>query len=36
VASYADWLKGMDGLDTVLAEANAKMRALGVLRQSAS
>ena len=36
VAAYADWLKGMDGLDTVLAEANAKMRALGVVRQSGS
>ena len=33
VAAYADWLKGMDGLDSVLAEANAKMRALGVVRQ---
>ena len=36
VAAYAAWLKGMDGLDTVLAEANAKMRALGVVRQSGS
>jgi dTDP-L-rhamnose 4-epimerase len=34
VASYADWLKGMDGLDGVLAEANARMRALGVVRRS--
>ena len=31
VAAYAAWLKGMDGLDGVLAEANAKMRALGVV-----
>ena len=29
VAAYAAWLKGMDGLDGVLAEANARMRALG-------
>ena len=36
VAAYADWLKGMDGLDGVLAEANAKMRALGVVRRSGS
>ncbi len=34
VAAYAEWLKGMDGLDGVLAAANAKMRALGVVRQS--
>jgi len=34
VAAYAEWLKGMDGLDGVLAEANAKMRALGVVRRS--
>ena len=34
VAAYADWLKGMDGLDSVLAEANARMRALGVVRKS--
>jgi dTDP-L-rhamnose 4-epimerase len=34
VAAYAEWLKGMDGLDTVLAEANAKMRALGVVRKA--
>ena len=33
VAAYAAWLKGMDGLDGVLAEANAQMRALGVVRQ---
>jgi dTDP-L-rhamnose 4-epimerase len=34
VAAYADWLKGMDGLDEVLTEANARMRALGVVRKS--
>ena len=34
VAAYAAWLKGMDGLDSVLAEANAKMRALGVVRRT--
>ena len=34
VAAYAEWLKGMDGLDGVLAEANAKMRALGVVRKA--
>ena len=35
VAAYCEWLKGMDGLDGVLTEANAKMRALGVVRKSA-
>jgi dTDP-L-rhamnose 4-epimerase len=34
VAGYAAWLEGMDGLDTVLAEANARMRALGVVRKT--
>jgi dTDP-L-rhamnose 4-epimerase len=34
VAAYADWLKGMEGLDGVLAEANARMRALGVVRRA--
>jgi dTDP-L-rhamnose 4-epimerase len=34
VAAYAAWLKGMDGLDGVLAEANARMRALGVVRRA--
>ncbi len=34
VGAYAEWLKGMDGLDSVLAEANAKMRALGVVRKA--
>ena len=33
VAAYAKWLDGMDGLDQVLAEANARMRALGVVRK---
>ncbi len=33
VAAYAAWLEGMDGLDGVLAEANARMRALGVVRE---
>ena len=33
VSAYADWLKGMDGLDGVLADANARMRALGVVRR---
>jgi dTDP-L-rhamnose 4-epimerase len=36
VAAYAMWLEGMDGLDRVLAEANAKMRSLGVVRRSGS
>jgi dTDP-L-rhamnose 4-epimerase len=34
VAAYAKWLEGMDGLDAVLAEANEKMRALGVVRRA--
>jgi len=34
VAAYAAWLKGMDGLDEVLAEANTRMRALGVVRRA--
>ena len=34
VAAYAAWLEGIDGLDGVLAEANARMRALGVVRRS--
>jgi dTDP-L-rhamnose 4-epimerase len=34
VAAYAAWLEGMDGLDGVLAEANARMRALGVVRRA--
>ena len=35
VKAYAAWLEGMDGLDGVLAEANTRMRALGVVRQAA-
>jgi dTDP-L-rhamnose 4-epimerase len=34
VADYAGWLDGMDGLDDVLAQANARMRALGVVRKA--
>ena len=34
VAAYADWLAGLKGLDSVLAEANARMRALGVVRKA--
>jgi dTDP-L-rhamnose 4-epimerase len=34
VAAYASWLEGMDGLDGVLTEANARMRALGVVRKA--
>jgi dTDP-L-rhamnose 4-epimerase len=34
VAAYAAWLKGMDGLDGVLAEANSQLRALGVVRKA--
>jgi len=33
VAAYAAWLKGVDGLDGVLADANTRMRALGVVRK---
>ncbi len=36
VAAYAEWLQGMEGLDGVLAEANARMRALGVVRKAES
>ncbi|HEY3258692.1 MAG TPA: NAD-dependent epimerase/dehydratase family protein [Pseudonocardiaceae bacterium] len=36
VAEYAAWLAGMPGLDSVLAEAEAKMRSLGVLRRAAA
>jgi dTDP-L-rhamnose 4-epimerase len=36
VAAYAEWLEGMEGLDGVLAEANARMRALGVVRKASS
>jgi dTDP-L-rhamnose 4-epimerase len=34
VAAYAEWLEGIDGLDGVLADATARMRALGVVRRS--
>ena len=34
VAAYAQWLQGMDGLDGVLAEADTRMRALGVVRKA--
>jgi len=34
VAAYAKWLEGMSGLDRVLAEANARMRELGVVRRA--
>jgi dTDP-L-rhamnose 4-epimerase len=36
VAAYAAWLEGIEGLDGVLAEADARMRALGVVRKVAS
>jgi dTDP-L-rhamnose 4-epimerase len=34
VAAYASWLEDMDGLDGVLAEADARMRTLGVVRKA--
>jgi dTDP-L-rhamnose 4-epimerase len=34
VAQYAAWLQGMPGLDDVLAQADARMRALGVVRKA--
>ena len=34
VAEYAQWLDGMPGLAGVLAEADARMRALGVVRRA--
>jgi dTDP-L-rhamnose 4-epimerase len=34
VAEYATWLAGMRGLDAILAEADAKMRAMGVVRRA--
>lgn len=34
VAEYAAWLEGMPGLDVILAEADAKMRSLGVVRKA--
>jgi dTDP-L-rhamnose 4-epimerase len=33
VAEYAAWLEGMPGLHQILAEADAKMRTLGVVRK---
>ncbi len=36
VAEYAAWLEGMAGLEAILAEADAKMRALGVVRKADS
>jgi hypothetical protein len=36
VAAYAAWLEGMEGLDGVLAEADARMRALGVVKKAAT
>jgi dTDP-L-rhamnose 4-epimerase len=35
VAEYAAWLDGIEGLDGVLAAADARMRELGVVRQAA-
>jgi dTDP-L-rhamnose 4-epimerase len=35
VAEYAAWLQGTPGLDRILSEADAKMRALGVVRKAA-
>jgi dTDP-L-rhamnose 4-epimerase len=34
VAEYAAWLRGMPDLDRILAEADAKMRSLGVVRKA--
>ena len=34
VASYAEWLEGMDGLNGVLAAAKERMLALGVVRKA--
>lgn len=34
VAEYAEWLKGMAGLEEILAAADAKMRSLGVVRKA--
>ena len=33
VAAYATWLEGMEAPDGVLADADARMRALGVVRK---
>jgi len=34
VRSYAEWLEGIEGLDGILDEANARMRSLGVVRRA--
>ena len=34
VKAYSAWLEGIEGLDGVLAQANARMRALGVVRRA--
>jgi dTDP-L-rhamnose 4-epimerase len=34
VRAYAEWLAGIPGLDGVLAEANSRMRSLGVVRRA--
>ncbi len=34
VAAYATWLADFDGLDAILAKANARMRELGVVRKA--
>jgi dTDP-L-rhamnose 4-epimerase len=36
VAAYAAWLEGMEGLDRVLADADARMRTLRVVRKVAT
>lgn len=36
VAAYAEWLGGLDGVDGVLDQANAQMRALGVVRKAST
>ncbi|AIJ20623.1 SDR family NAD(P)-dependent oxidoreductase [Amycolatopsis methanolica] len=36
VAEYAAWLRDVRGLDEILAEADAKMRSLGVVRKAGS
>jgi dTDP-L-rhamnose 4-epimerase len=34
IAEYAAWLEGMPGLDQILADADTKMRSLGVVRKA--
>jgi dTDP-L-rhamnose 4-epimerase len=36
VRAYATWLAGVDGIDGVLDQANAQMRALGVVRKASA